>query len=99
MAALEKSSVTIETPYLIEAVTHENKRLAVRLKEVRGEDQPTLTVDNCWLIMALLLTNGIFKHGSSKPIVMASWLIHRCKPADPEFLRLVMPSVMPESCH
>lgn len=45
MAALEKSSVTIETPYLIEAVTHENKRLAVRLKEVRGEDQPTLTVD------------------------------------------------------
>lgn len=45
VAALEKSSVTIETPYLIEAVTHENKRLAVRLKEVRGEDQPTLTVD------------------------------------------------------
>lgn len=45
VAALEKSSVTIQTPYLIESVTPQDDQLAIQLKEVRGEAQPTLTVD------------------------------------------------------
>ncbi|HAJ55067.1 MAG TPA: ferredoxin--NADP(+) reductase, partial [Lactobacillus sp.] len=45
VAALEKSSVAIHTPYLIEAVKQENDKLALQLKEVRGDNEPVLTVD------------------------------------------------------